>query len=136
MLVKKPCRMNDMDITIALFSRGSETVMDADYRESQSYRNYHRTVTLKGQLVGARSFFRLDRRETGDSDPSSGSLVFRPSVLKKAGVVLNKGDRILKMNGVDVDFNIIKVSPLGPYHNHMLLTSVEFETQRKKKESI
>jgi len=134
-MYRLPCRMNDTKVVFELFGRANITTVDSDYREVKGNRNF-RKVELIGQLVGARSWFRLDRRQTGDSEPSSGALVFRPSVLAKAGVTLQKGDRIIEMSKVAVDFNVIKVAPMAPLRGGTLLISVEYEQQRKQKESV
>ena len=134
-MYRLPCRMNDTKVVFELFGRANITTVDSDYREVKGNRKFQR-VELIGQLVGARSWFRLDRRQTGDTEPSSGALVFRPSVLAKAGVTLQKGDRIVEMAKVTVDFNVIKVAPMAPLRGGTLLISVEYEQQRKQKESV
>lgn len=133
---RPPIRMNPAYVTVRLLNRGVETATDPDFREPVSFRKYAPEVELTGQLVGARGFFKLARTQTGDSNPSTGQLVFRPDDLARVGVTLQKGDRIVKINGVDVDFNIIKVSPLSPYRGRFLLIHVEFEQQRKTTESV
>jgi len=129
--VRRPVRMNEADVTFRLLQRGATTPKDRDYREAVSYRNYNPEVTVKGQLVGARAFWKLQRSQTGDVNPSTGAIVFRPDVLQKVGVTLNKGDQIVKIAGKDVDFQVEKVSPLTPYRGGLILTHVEFSERRK-----
>jgi hypothetical protein len=126
LLVQKPARINEIEVTFRLLGKGATTVKDKDYRETLGIRNYAEQITIIGQLMGARAFFKLQRTQTGDMNPSSGALVFRPEVLKEAGVTLNKGDRIIAMGGVTVDFTVVKSSPLSPYHGGFLLISIEF----------
>jgi len=131
-----PLRMNKCYFVIRLYKRGAMTPQDDDYREPEANRVYDKEVCLIGQLVGYRSFFKLQRTQTGDSQPSNGQAVFRPNELLKNGVSLQKGDRIMRINETTCDFNIIKVSPLGPYRGRHLLIHVEFEQQRKQLESV
>jgi len=136
-LPRMPLRMNRCYFVIRIYDRGSMTPMNDDYREPVANRIYKKDVCLVGQLVGYRTFFRLQRSQTGDSEQSTGAAVFRPEELRKIGEEgLQKGDRIIKINDVVCDLNIIKVSPLGPYRGRHLLISVEFEQQRKQLESI
>jgi hypothetical protein len=129
--------MNRCYFIVRIYDRGSMTPKDSDYREPVANRIYKKDVCLIGQLVGYRSFFRLQRTMTGDSTESNGMAVFRPGELRKIGPEgLQKGDRIIKINETLCDFNIIKVSPLGPYRGRHLLLHVEFEKQRKLLESI
>ena len=51
-------------------------------------------------------------------------------------MTLQKGDRIVEVSRVAVDFNVIKVSPMAPFRGGTLLISVEFEQNRKIKESV
>jgi hypothetical protein len=135
-LVQKPAHMNAIAVTFRLLGKGATTVKDKDYRETLGIRNYGQQITIIGQLMGARTFFKLQRTQTGDMNPSSGALVFRPEVLKEAGVTLNKGDRIIAMGGATVDFTLTKVSPLSPYHGGFLLVSCEFTQTQKVQESV
>jgi len=136
-LPRMPLRMNKCYFIIRIYDRGSATPQDDDYREPVSNRIYLKDVCLVGQLVGYRSFFRLQRVNTGDSEQSNGMAVFRPGELRKIGTQgLQKGDRIIKINETTCDFNIIKASPLGPYRGRHLLIHCEFEQQRKALESI
>lgn len=136
-LPRMPVRINRCYFIIRIYDRGSATPQDDDYREPVANRIYTTDACLVGQLVGYRSFFRLQRAQTGDSEQSNGMAVFRPRELKKLGSAgLQKGDRIIKINETTCDFNIVKVSPLGPYRGRHLLWHIEWEQQRKLLESI
>jgi hypothetical protein len=136
-LPRRPLRMNKCYFVVRIYDRGAMTPQDEDFREPLANRVYTKDVCLIGQLVGYRSFFRLQRSQTGDSEQSNGMAVFRPQELYKiGGEGLQKGDRFIKINETTVDFNIIKVSPLGPYRGRHLLIHVEFEQQRKQLESV
>jgi len=56
--------------------------------------------------------------------------------LRKLGLDLKKGDKVIQVNETTCDFNIIHVSPLGPYRGRHLLILIEFEQNRKELESI
>lgn len=135
-LPRMPLRMNKCYFLFRLYNRGAYTPRDEDYREPEANRVYTQEICIIGQLVGYRQFFKLQRTQTGDSDPSNGSAVFRPEVLKRAGVELKKGDKIIQINETQCDFNIVHVTPLGPYRGRHLLISVSFEQNRKALESI
>ena len=135
---RMPVRMNSCYFTVRIYDRGSMTPRDEDYREPEANRIYVMDACLIGQLVGYRSFFRLQRTQTGDSEQSTGSAVFRPEeILNKLGDYgLQKGDRIVKINETQCDFNIIHVTPLSPLRGRHLLVFVEWEQQRKLLESV
>ena len=136
-LPHRPLRINKCYFVVRIYDRGAITPQDADFREPIANRIYVKDVCLIGQLVGYRSFFRLQRTQTGDSEQSAGTAVFRPNELLKIGAQgLQKGDRIIKINETLCDFNIVKVSPLSPYRGRHLLIHVEWEAQRKLLESV
>jgi hypothetical protein len=132
-----PVRMNKCYFVIRIYDRGSMTPKDNDFREPISNRVYLKDVCMIGQLVGYRQLFRLQRTQTGDSEQSTGSAVFRPEEFAKLGDTgLQKGDRIIKINETECDLNIIHVSPLGPYRGRHLMFYIDFEQQRKLHESV
>jgi len=140
-LPRMPLRMNKCYFTFRIYNRGDFTPQDSDYREPLANRVYLPEMCVIGQLVGYRGFFRLQRTQTGDSNPSTGSAVFRPEILRRAaqqaGVPgIQKGDRIIQINETACDFNLIHVTPLSPYRGRHLLILVEFEVNRKQTESI
>jgi len=135
-LPNMPVRMNKCYFKFRIYDRGAYTPKDDDYREPEFNRVYSRDICVVGQLVGYRQFFKLQRTQTGDSSPSNGSAVFRPNVLRKLGLDLKKGDKVIQVNETTCDFNIIHVSPLGPYRGRHLLILIEFEQNRKELESI
>lgn len=136
-LPRMPLRINKCYFIIRIYDRGSMTPQDSDYREPEANRVYTKDVCLIGQLVGYRPLFRLQRTQTGDSEQSSGSAIFRPSEMDKIGDEgLQKGDRIIKINDVECDLNIIRAGPLGPYRGRHLMIFIEFEQQRKELESV
>jgi hypothetical protein len=108
---RMPVRMNRCYFVVRIYDRGSMTPKDDDFREPLANRVYTKDVCMIGQLVGYRSFFRLQRTTTGDSEQSTGSAVFRPEEFRKLGEHgLQKGDRIIKINETTCDFNIIHVA--------------------------
>jgi len=136
-LPHRPIRINKCYFVVRIYDRGSMTPTDGDFREPIANRIYVKDVCLIGQLVGYRSFFRLQRTQTGDSEQSTGSAIFRPNEMAKIGPLgLQKGDRIVKINDTLTDFNIIRAGPLGPYRGRHLLILIEFEQQRKLLESV
>ena len=137
MLARMPMRLNTAHFVFRLFGRGALTPQDVDYREPLGSRVFApATVPIEGQLVGYRAFFDMERTQTGESERSKGAAVFRPVFLEKAGIVLQIGDRIIKVNLTDTDFSIIHVSPYSPYRGRHLLTLVEWEQRRQEEESV
>ena len=136
MLPRMPVRMNKCYFVVRIYDRGSMTPQDADFREPLANRVYTKDVCMVGQLVGYRGFFKLQRTQTGDSEQSTGTAVFRPEEFDKLGGKLQKGDRIIKINDTECDFNIIQVSPLSPLRGHSLLWYITWEQQRKSLESV
>jgi hypothetical protein len=95
-LPRRPLRMNKCYFVVRIYDRGAMTPQDEDFREPLANRVYTKDVCLIGQLVGYRSFFRLQRSQTGDSEQSNGMAVFRPQELYKiGGEGLQKGDRFI-----------------------------------------
>jgi hypothetical protein len=136
-LPRMPLRMNRCYFVIRIYDRGAYTPKNEAYREPVANRVYIKDVCLIGQLVGYRQFFKLRRTMTGDANESNGTAVFRPEEISKLGEEgLQKGDRIIRINETTCDFNIIQVSPLGPYRGRHLLIQAVFEQQRKLQESI
>lgn len=134
---RMPVRMNKCYFVVRIYDRGSMTPKDDDFREPLANRVYTKDVCMVGQLVGYRNFFKLQRTQTGDSEQSTGSAVFRPEEFAKlGGRGLQKGDRIIKINDTECDFNIIQVSPLSPLRGTHLMYSVSWEQQRKSLESV
>lgn len=136
MMPRMPVRMNKCYFVVRIYDRGSMTPKDDDFREPLANRVYTKDVCMVGQLVGYRGFFKLQRVQTGDSEQSTGTAVFRPEEFAKLGGKLQKGDRIIKINDTECDFNIIQVSPLSPLRGTHLLWSISWEQQRKSLESV
>ena len=134
---RMPVRMNKCYFVVRIYDRGSMTPKDDDFREPLANRVYTKDVCMVGQLVGYRGFFKLQRTQTGDSEQSTGTAVFRPEEFAKlGGHGLQKGDRIIKINDTECDFNIIQASPLSPLRGTHLLYSISWEQQRKSLESV
>lgn|GEM_PF-5995819 len=144
----QPVRMNWCVFEIeALDTVG--TALDPDYREAESYRVTN-TVRLTGQLVNSKGFDRTNRTATGDSTPTTGAAVFRFKELDKVGYHPKKGDLITViyfgtrnpycptkgLQPFNCSYRIIKASPLSPYRGQFLLLHVEFEQDRKIRESV
>ena len=137
MMPRMPVRMNKCYFVVRIYDRGSMTPQDDDFREPLANRVYTKDVCMVGQLVGYRNFFKLQRTQTGDSEQSTGSAVFRPEEFAKlGGRGLQKGDRFIKINDTECDFNIIHVAPLAPLRGTHLMFIAEFEQNRKSLESI
>jgi len=129
------------------------TPMDPDFREAESYRKYS-TRKVKGQLVGARDFNGTQRTSTGDALPSRGTAVFRYNELRAAGYTNGegpkKGDLIVKMfvdgpnprcpskgrTQYETLFRIIQAAPFSPLRRQFLMWKIEFEQDRKVRESV
>lgn len=133
---RMPYRMNPAWFIVRPYRQGDLTPQDPDFRGPKGTRVYQNPITIKGQLVGYRGFFRMQRSMTGQMEQSAGSAVFRPSVLRAMGYMFELGDRIIKINDTVTDFNIIHVTPLSPYRGRNLLIYIEWEQQRKEVESI
>ena len=134
---RMPVRMNKCYFVVRIYDRGSMTPKDDDFREPLANRVYTKDVCMVGQLVGYRNFFKLQRTQTGDSEQSTGSAVFRPEEFAKlGGRGLQKGDRIIKINDTECDFNLVHVAPLSPLRGTHLMFIIEWEQQRKSLESV
>lgn len=123
----------------------SQTVKDVDFREAKENRVYGEAVEVIGQPVALEQTFKLQRTRAGDSVPSTIHFVFRFVDLNKVcdGFLIKKGDRIVEVDGVPCDFNVIKASKASPFGGNrqksfasMILLHVDAEQQRKKLGSI
>lgn len=130
-----------------------DTPQDPDFREAESYRKYS-ARTVKGQLVGARDFNGTQRTATGDALPSRGTAVFRYNELRAAGYQNGtgpkKGDLIVEMfvdgpnprcpskgrTKYETQFRIIQAAPFSPLRRQFLMWKIEFEQDRKVRESV
>jgi hypothetical protein len=140
----RPVRINRIKVKIRTLSLNN-TVLDMDFRETKENRVYSQSVEVIGQIVGLEPTFRLERSNTGDALPSLVHFVFRFSDLDKItpGFLPKKGDRIVEINGVPSDFNIIKASKASPFGGNRqkafakpILLHVDAEQQRKQLGSI
>ena len=140
----RPVRINRIKVKIRSFST-DKTVKAADFREAKENRVYSQAVEVIGQVVGLEPTFRLERTNTGDALPSLIHLVFRFPDLDKVqeGYVPKKGDRIIEIAGIPMDFNIIKASKASPFGGNRqktfakaILLHVDAEQQRKQLGSI
>jgi hypothetical protein len=123
----------------------AQTVLDDDWREAKQNRIYSDPVEVIGQIVGLEPTFRLERSQTGDALPSLVHFVFRFWELDKVspGFRLKKGDRIVSVNGVLTDFNVIKSVEASPFGGNRqkkfaapILLHVDAEQQRKQLGSV
>jgi len=133
---RMPYRMNPATFQIQPYSRGEYTPKDEFFREPKGTRLFGSEINIKGQLVGYRGFFNVNKTQTGGGEDSRGSAVFRPEVLKKSGWNPTPGDRITNINTTSCDFTIVHVTPLSPYRNRNLLILVEWEHRRELTETI
>ena len=140
----RPVRINKIRVKIRALSLG-KTTLDADFRETKQNRVYSDPVEIIGQIVGLEPTFKLERNNTGDGIPTAVHFVFRFSDLDRVykGYLPKKGDRIVEINGVVADFNIIKASKASPFGGNRqkhfaspILLHVDAEQQRKQLGSI
>lgn len=133
-----PLRINEATFTFERLAVAT-TPMDTDFNEPVSHNQFSATVDVVGQVSRmVESLNRLQRAQTGDAKPETMHAVFRPKQLEDAGVVLKKGDRLLKIS-VDGD-EVVMSPPLvivavtkGSYlksQSKHLLVHVDFEQNR------
>lgn len=96
-----PLRINEMIFRIRHLDVPA-TELDPDFREPVGGNKVLGTVvTVKGQLArGTEAFFRMQRTQTGNANPSTFHAVFRPSDLESAGLVdpyFKPGDVVVSM---------------------------------------
>ena len=139
-----PVCINKITVGIRVL-RLDKTVLDDDFRETKQNRVYDDPVVVIGQIVGLEPTFQLERSQTGDALPSQVHFVFRFRDLNKhfTGFLLKKGDRIVSINGVPSDFNVIKSVKASPFAGNRqrrtaapILLHVDAEQQRKTLGSI
>jgi hypothetical protein len=123
----------------------AQTVQDSDWREAKQNRVYSDPIEVIGQVVGLEPTFKLERTQTGDALPSLVHFVFRFRELNKVsqGFRLKKGDRIVEIDGVLTDFNVIKSVEASPFGGNRqrntakpILLHVDAEQQRKQLGSV
>ena len=123
----------------------AQTVQDSDWREAKQNRVYSDPITVIGQVVGLEPTFKLERSQTGDALPSQVHFVFRPRELNAVspGFLIKKGDRIVEIDGVLTDFNVIQSVEASPFGGNRqkqkaspILLHVTAEQQRKQLGSI
>jgi hypothetical protein len=140
----QPVGINRIKVKVRILNT-TTTVKDSDFREAKQNRTYSEPVEIIGQTVGLKQTFQLQRTQTGDSVPSAVHFVFRFRELNliSPGFVIKKGDRIVEIDGVPCDFNVIqsvKASPFGGNRQKTfalpILLHVQAEQQRKKLGSI
>lgn len=140
----RPVRINKCKIKVRTLSTAT-TVQDRDFREAKENRVYSQPIEVIGQNIGMEPSFKLQRTLTGDAVPTAVHFVFRFSDLDKVrpGFLLKKGDRIVEVDGVPTDFNVIKASKASPFGGNrqksfanMILLHVDAEQQRKQLGSI
>ena len=140
----RPVRINRIKVGIRVLSQ-SKTFKDADFREAKENRVYSQPVEVVGQVVALERTFQLQRTQTGDAVPATVHFVFRFCDLDNVqpGFLPKKGDRIVSINGVACDFNIIKASKASAFGGNRqksfakpILLHVDAEQQRKQLGSI
>lgn len=139
-----PVCINKITVGIRVL-RLDQTCLDEDFREAKQNRIYDDPVTVIGQVVGLEPTFQLERTRTGDALPSLVHFVFRFRDLNKhfPGFLLKKGDRIVSIDGVPTDFNVIKAVKASPFGGNRqrrtaapILLHVDAEQQRKTLGSV
>ena len=123
----------------------AQTVLDPDWKEAKQNRVYSDPILVIGQVVGLEPTFKLERSQTGDALPSSVHFVFRFRELDAVtpGFRIKKGDRIVEIDGVLTDFNVIQSVEASPFAGNRkkrtaapILLHVTCEQQRKQLGSI
>ena len=121
-----PVVINEVEIEIQQLDT-ADTYTDPVFREPVSKKSYADTILLIGQVnFWNKQFYERQITRSGDNEPSYGHLLFRDQDLADAGVTLQKGDRIRKIAGKDVDFIVKEVRFESPLDGEFLLTYVLF----------
>ena len=129
-----PKRLNLIRIVLGQLDKTS-TFVDDDFRQQVGAKRRFTEVIVQGQInIGLRRGKKLAvtaRGKTGDEEKSRGHCLFRRADLKKQGVVIQKGDQILRVGptGDEVVVNgvVIEIRPESPLRGAFLLDYVEFE---------
>ena len=108
-----PRLIHPVPILIRL-SDDDETFFDDDAREPVQKMARKPTVQLDGQVRWPRSVD-PDPVNAGDVKDSRGYILFRQKDIDDAGVVLSKGDNIIKIGKLDSNEYINEFEPLGHY---------------------
>lgn len=125
--------------------RLDQTPRDIDFREARQNRVYDAPVIVIGQVVALERTFQLERTRTGDSLPSTVHFVFRFWELDKVspGFLIKKGDRIVSVNGIPSDWNVIKAVKASAFGGNRqkhfavpILLHVDVEKQAKQLGSL
>ncbi len=141
---KRPVRINRTLLKVRVLNT-TTTLRDQDFREAKENRAYSDIVEVVGQPVAFERTFQLSRTRAGDSVPSYIHFVFRFQDLNEVqpNFILKKGDRIVEVDGVPCDFNIIEAKKGSPFGGNRqksfaetILLHVTAEQQRKSLGSI
>lgn len=143
-----PMRMNVVPVDILLYREDGRldattvplVVVDEDFREPMGAKTYGSAggdgvpLQTEAQIV----YELRDRRnmlETGEGEGSKGHLTFRKTTFDALSTPIQKGDRIVKIGGVDVDYKVIEVRPSGHIRGGPTIMLCFFEQNRDKVES-
>lgn len=131
-----PKRMNPVNIKLHQ-RNAADTVMDSDFREPASTRAFDAGVVVKGQVnFGMKKYAEQDITMTGDKGDTMGWFCFRKSDLDRAGISLQKGDRVSEVAGEAMDLEIVEARPESPLRGRFLLIYADFEHVKEKRESV
>lgn len=139
-----PVRINRIKLKVRPLNVSS-TTLDPDFREAKQNRLYGAPVEVIGQVVALERTFQLERTRTGDALPSTVHFVFRFRELDLVapGFLLKKGDRIVEVDGIPCDFNVIKAVKASAFGGNRqrkfarpILLHVDVERQTKQLGSI
>jgi len=140
-----PLRINTMEFEIRKLDVPG-TKVDPDFLEPVGgNKKLGLLVTVKGQLRGTESFFRMQASQTGNSRPSTMHAVFRPRDLEAAGLVdpyFAPGDTVVSvaMHGDkrQIDFVILSVRKGSGLESvgRWLLVHIDAEQDRDKLGSL
>lgn len=144
-----PARMNVVPVEVLLYREAGRldsttiplVVVDQDFREPMGSKTYG---SAGGDGVAAQTEAQIvyqlrdkrEPRETGEGEESRGHLTFRKTTFDALDSPVQKGDRIVKIGGVDVDYQVIEVRPGGHLRGGPTLMLVFFEQNREKVESV
>lgn len=126
----RPSLIHAQDVEIEQIQRVDAPDIDSVFDEPVSGTNatYATAVQLRAQ-VAYNKFLDSNPEVIGDDPVTTGHLTFRVYDLAKMSVTLQKGDRISKISGTDVELYIVEVKPKGHY-NKPTLIMVEFINKR------
>ena len=125
-----PLRMNTVRVKIQLV-RMDHTPVDSVYKEVVGKENT-RLLTIQAQnKMSIQSH--LNPSMEGDITVSAGRLVFRRKDLDKHNIKIRKGDKIVEIDQVPVEFDVLEVQYNSALGGSNLLIFVIYGTAKERK---